>query len=85
MKLELYRKFTNALAVCVIASVAWIAYEVRVHHFTLSGAVLGLKFKYFINITLSNGLCINREQTYRYTGGTTTKEVMAGEVLNVEY
>ncbi|KAG0497495.1 hypothetical protein HPP92_002186 [Vanilla planifolia] len=28
VKLEVYRKFTNALAVCVIASVAWIAYEV---------------------------------------------------------
>lgn len=28
VKLEIYRKFTNALAVCVIASVAWIAYEV---------------------------------------------------------
>ncbi|KAK8941868.1 hypothetical protein KSP40_PGU016470 [Platanthera guangdongensis] len=28
MKLEIYRKFTNALAVCVITSVAWIAYEV---------------------------------------------------------
>lgn len=28
-KLEIYRKFTNALAVCVIASVAWIGYEVR--------------------------------------------------------
>lgn len=40
MKLEIYRKFTNALAVCVIASVAWIAYEVRVHLFTLSEAVL---------------------------------------------
>lgn len=28
MKLEIYRKFTNALAACVIASVAWIGYEV---------------------------------------------------------
>ncbi|XP_020586621.1 transmembrane protein 87B [Phalaenopsis equestris] len=28
VKLEIYRKFTNALAVCVIASVAWIGYEV---------------------------------------------------------
>ncbi|KAI0495227.1 hypothetical protein KFK09_025377 [Dendrobium nobile] len=28
VKLEIYRKFTNALAVCVIASVVWIAYEV---------------------------------------------------------
>lgn len=28
MKLDIYRKFSNALAVAVIASVAWIAYEV---------------------------------------------------------
>ncbi|XP_040367397.1 transmembrane protein 87B-like, partial [Rosa chinensis] len=28
VKLEMYRKFSNALAVTVIASVAWIAYEV---------------------------------------------------------
>jgi hypothetical protein len=28
VKLEIYRKFTNALAVFVIASVAWIGYEV---------------------------------------------------------
>ncbi|GKD70208.1 hypothetical protein Tco_1324298, partial [Tanacetum coccineum] len=26
-KLELYRKFTNALAVSVLVSVAWIGYE----------------------------------------------------------
>lgn len=29
MKLEIYRKFTNALAAFVIASVAWIGYEVN--------------------------------------------------------
>ena len=28
VKLDLYRKFSNALAVTVIVSVAWIAYEV---------------------------------------------------------
>lgn len=28
MKLDIYRKFTNALAISVIASVAWIGYEV---------------------------------------------------------
>ena len=28
VKLDLYRKFSNALAVAVIASVAWITYEV---------------------------------------------------------
>lgn len=28
MKLDIYRKFTNALAVSVIASVVWIGYEV---------------------------------------------------------
>ena len=33
MKLEIYRKFTNALAVSVIASVAWIGYEVVDHLF----------------------------------------------------
>jgi Lung seven transmembrane receptor len=27
-KLELYRKFTNSLAVSVLISVAWIGYEV---------------------------------------------------------
>ena len=27
-KLDLYRKFTNALALSVLVSVAWIAYEV---------------------------------------------------------
>lgn len=27
-KLELYRKFTNALAVCVLLSIAWIGFEV---------------------------------------------------------
>jgi hypothetical protein len=29
VKLDIYRKFTNALAVSVIASVVWIGYEVR--------------------------------------------------------
>lgn len=29
MKLDLYRKFSNALAVTVISSVVWIGYEVR--------------------------------------------------------
>ena len=28
MKLDIYRKFSNALAVLVVASVAWIVYEV---------------------------------------------------------
>lgn len=28
VKLDIYRKFSNALAVAVIASVAWITYEV---------------------------------------------------------
>lgn len=28
-KLELYRKFTNSLAVSVLISVAWIGYEVK--------------------------------------------------------
>jgi hypothetical protein len=28
VKLDIYRKFTNALAVSVIASVVWIGYEV---------------------------------------------------------
>jgi hypothetical protein len=28
VKLDIYRKITNALAVSVIASVAWIGYEV---------------------------------------------------------
>jgi hypothetical protein len=28
VKLDIYRKFTNALAVAVIVSVAWIFYEV---------------------------------------------------------
>lgn len=28
-KLEIYRKFTNALIVAVIVSLGWIAYEVR--------------------------------------------------------
>ena len=27
-KLELYRKFTNTLAVIVVVSIAWIGYEV---------------------------------------------------------
>lgn len=27
-KLELYRKFTNALAACVLLSIAWIGFEV---------------------------------------------------------
>lgn len=27
-KLELYRKFTNSLAVCVLLSIAWIGFEV---------------------------------------------------------
>lgn len=30
MKLDIYRKFTNALAVAVIASVSWIGYEVEI-------------------------------------------------------
>lgn len=28
VKLDIYRKFSNALAVMVVASVAWIVYEV---------------------------------------------------------
>ncbi|KMZ73018.1 Lung seven transmembrane receptor family protein, expressed [Zostera marina] len=28
VKLDIYRKFTNALVVCVIASIAWIGYEI---------------------------------------------------------
>lgn len=32
VKLDIYRKFTNALAVSVIASVAWIGYEVCKYH-----------------------------------------------------
>ena len=31
MKLDIYRKFTNALAISVIASVAWIGYEVYIY------------------------------------------------------
>lgn len=30
VKLDIYRKFTNALAVAVIVSVGWICYEVRI-------------------------------------------------------
>lgn len=30
IKLDIYRKFTNALAVAIIASVAWIGYEVYI-------------------------------------------------------
>lgn len=30
VKLDIYRKFTNALTMAVIASVAWIGYEVRI-------------------------------------------------------
>ena len=30
-KLELYRKFTNTLAISVIVSVAWIGYEVMLY------------------------------------------------------
>lgn len=29
VKLDIYRKFSNALAVTVVSSVAWIGYEVR--------------------------------------------------------
>lgn len=32
MKLELYRKFTNYLAVSVLLSIAWIGYEVGYKH-----------------------------------------------------
>ena len=31
VKLDIYRKFTNALAISVIASVAWIGYEVYIY------------------------------------------------------
>lgn len=31
IKLDIYRKFSNALAVTVIASVVWIGYEVHAH------------------------------------------------------
>lgn len=34
-KLELYRKFTNALAISVVISVAWIGYEVLSFHFSV--------------------------------------------------
>lgn len=49
-KLDIYRKFTNAMAVAVIVSVGWICYEVifvwkvRVVHL-VSVLCLDLKFK----------------------------------------
>lgn len=30
-KLELYRKFTNSLAVSVLLSIAWVGFEVRIY------------------------------------------------------
>lgn len=33
VKLDIYRKFTNALAVAVIVSVGWICYEVSIIQF----------------------------------------------------
>ncbi|KAH9305381.1 hypothetical protein KI387_009785, partial [Taxus chinensis] len=41
-KLDIYRKFTNALAVAVIVSVAWIGYEDTVQHF--AGIKMGTVF-----------------------------------------
>lgn len=46
-KLDLYRKFTNSLAISVLISIAWIAYEVRAtvlcsHKDTLLHACAGL-------------------------------------------
>lgn len=35
-KLELYRKFTNSLAISVLMSVAWIGYEVKTSITTIS-------------------------------------------------
>jgi hypothetical protein len=35
VKLDIYRKFTNALAVAVIVSVGWICYEVIYNNFRL--------------------------------------------------
>jgi hypothetical protein len=35
VKLDIYRKFTNALAVAVIVSVGWICYEVIYNNFGL--------------------------------------------------
>lgn len=31
IKLDIYRKFTNALAVAVLVSVGWICYEVKIN------------------------------------------------------
>ena len=36
VKLDIYRKFTNALAVAVIVSVGWICYEVIYNNFLLN-------------------------------------------------
>jgi len=35
VKLDIYRKFSNALAVAVIVSVGWICYEVIYNNFGL--------------------------------------------------
>ena len=43
-KLELYRKFTNTLAISVIVSVAWIGYEVTLFCNSLT-LVLSFHFK----------------------------------------
>lgn len=52
VKLDIYRKFTNALAVAVILSVIWICYEVKLlgdHFYILYQlfSVCLLCFKYF--------------------------------------
>lgn len=47
IKLDIYRKFTNALAVTVVVSVGWICYEVTYH------SLSPIKLKLYIWYTLS--------------------------------
>lgn len=59
-KLDIYRKFTNALGVTVVLSVAWICYEV-LPHLLINGAH---KSKFFLYAQiLSSGQLIQHNQS----------------------
>lgn len=54
VKLDMYRKFTNALAVAVIVSVGWICYEVIISTKThLQCDVTKYVMETFSNLTIS--------------------------------
>ena len=57
MKLDIYRKFSNALAVLVVASVAWIVYEVPSGQALLDTDVVKMQTHILLEEMASQGPC----------------------------